>query len=282
MSPTPPSPSVLTAFSLPPSTTPTPLPGGQNTSYLSSTTVLKHIPPTPAPEAEWTSHTLSLLPPSPYFTIPTPILASTGSYVYENWTATTFCPGTDHPVGHWEELFSAARHFHASLEGIPEPEFLAKRTHPWARADRVAWDEDSVAVVPALAPLYSHLLSLRKEIGVVIAQLVHGDLSGNILFSSSQPPVVIDFSPFWRHVDYAAAIAVVDGIADFGEGEELLRAAGFGWDGDRLGRHGVQMLVRALMFRVVARSELVGVMGEVAEREMRGFERVRGVIEKYV
>ena len=108
----------------------------------------------------------------------------------------------------------------------------------------------------------------------VPAQLVHGDLSGNILFSDGTPPVVIDFSPFWRCVDYAAAIAVVDGIADFGEGEEVLRAAGLGEDG-------MQMLVRALVFRIVARSELVGVMGEVMEREMMGFERVMGIIEKY-
>ncbi|OAF58724.1 hypothetical protein VC83_04958 [Pseudogymnoascus destructans] len=249
MSPTLPSSSVLKDFSL--ITAPTPLAGGQGQSFLCGTTVLKHIPPTPTEEAEWTSHTLSLLPPSAYFTIPTPILASTGSYVYENWTATQFCPGTDHPVGHWEVLFSAARHFHASLAGIPEPEFL-KRTHPWARADRIAWGEESVAVVPALAPLYEQLLSLRKEVGVVIAQLVHGDLSGNILLSDSQPPVIIDFSPFFRCVDYAVAIAVVDGIADFGEGDEVLRASGLVWYGDRLGRHAVQMLVRALLFRVVA------------------------------
>ncbi|OBT93410.1 hypothetical protein VE01_08806 [Pseudogymnoascus verrucosus] len=276
MAPTPPPSSVLTAFSL--TTPPTPLPGGQNTSFLSGTTVLKHIPPTPTSEAEWTSHTLSLLPPSPHFTIPTPLLASTGSYVHENWTATTFYPGTAHPVGHWDALFSAARHFHASLDGIPRPDFLRKRTHPWARADGVAWGEESVDIVPALAPLYSRLVSLRKEVGVVIAQLVHGDLSGNILFSDDKPPVIIDFSPFYRCVDYAVAIAVVDGIADFGEGEEeVLGASGLG-----TGRHAVQMLVRALLFRVVARSELVGVMGEVGAREMRGFERVMGVIEKYV
>ncbi|OBT65409.1 hypothetical protein VE03_06100 [Pseudogymnoascus sp. 23342-1-I1] len=166
----------------------------------------------------------------------------------------------------------------------PNPEFLGKRTHPWARADHVAWGEESttITIVPSLAPLYKRLLSLRKEVGVVIAQLVHGDLSGNVLFPSSQPPVIIDFSPFYRCVDYAVAIAVVDGIADFGEGEGLLRTAGMGWNGERLGRHGVQMLVRALLFRVVARSELVGTMGEVGEREMMGFERVMGIIEKYV
>lgn len=272
MAPTPPPPPVLKAFSL--TTTPTPLPGGQGQSFLSGAAVIKFVGPIDAEEAEWTSYTLVSLPPSPYFTIPALIPTSTGHYVYEGWTAAHFCTGTDRPVGHWDELFLAARHFHKALEGVQEPEFLRRRMHPWARGDRVAWGEEAVDVVPPLAPMYEKLLSLRKDVIAVPAQLVHGDLSGNILFSDGTPPVVIDFSPFWRCVDYAAAIAVADGIADFGEGEEVLRAAGLGEDG-------MQMLVRALVFRIVARSELVGVMGEVMEREMMGFERVMGIIEKY-
>ncbi|OBT39282.1 hypothetical protein VE00_10594 [Pseudogymnoascus sp. WSF 3629] len=212
MAPTPPPPSVLAAFSL--TTTPTPLPSGQGHSFLSGTTVLKYLNPSDAEEAEWISRTLSLLPPSPHFTIPTPIPSSTGHYVYGNWTPTQYCPGTDHPVGHWEELFEAARKFHKAFEE--------------AQADRVAWGEESISVIPSLAPLYERLLSLRKDVGVVQAQLVHGDLSGNMLFRDGKPAVVIDFSPFWRHVDYASAIAVMDGIADFGEGEGVLRAAGLG------------------------------------------------------
>ena len=219
-------------FSLTTTTTPTPLPGGQGHSFLSGSTVLKYISPNEAEEAEWTSHTLSLLPPSPHFTIPTPIPSPTGHYVYESWTATQYHPGTDHPVGHWDELFEAARHFHKALEGVPEPGFLRRCTHPWARADRAAWGEESASVVPSLAPLYERLLSLRKKVGVVEAQLVYGDLSGNMLFCDGKALVVIDFSPFWRGVDYAAAIAVVDGVADFGEGEGVLGVAGLGGMGD--------------------------------------------------
>ncbi len=29
-------------------------------------------------------------------------------------------------------------------------------------------------------------------------QLVHGDLTGNLLFHTSLPPAVIDLSPYWR------------------------------------------------------------------------------------
>ncbi|KFY31294.1 hypothetical protein V494_07975, partial [Pseudogymnoascus sp. VKM F-4513 (FW-928)] len=270
---------------------PSSLPGGQGTSYLTSTTILKLIPPTPAEEAEWTSQTLSLLSPSPHYTLPMPLLSSAGTYVYENWTATTYHPGTDNPTGHWPALFSAAQHFHKALEGVPEPPFLAQRKHPWAIGDRVAWSEDSPTrpITPPLVQLYTHLLTLRHDITTRPSQLVHGDLSGNVLFppSVAAAPVIIDFSPFFRCVEYSIAIAVVDGIADFGveEGEILgasgLLDAGKGGVEERRA-FAVQMLIRALIFRVVARSELVPTMGEVRETEIKGFETVMGVIKKYI
>lgn len=64
---------------------------------------------------------------------------------------------------------------------MSEPEFLRRRTHPWARADRVAWDKESIAIVPPLVPLIEKLLALRKDV-VTQAQFVHGDRSGNVLF----------------------------------------------------------------------------------------------------
>ena len=65
------------------------------------------------------------------------------------------------------------------------------------------------------------------------------------------------------------AIIVADGVADFGEGEGLATAGFVGeW---------VQKLIGALILRAVARSELVGVIGEASEKEMKGFERVMGI-----
>jgi len=77
------------------------------------------------------------------------------------------------------------------------------------------------------------------------SQIVHGDLAGNVLFSDGLPPAIIDFSPFWRPVGYAEAIVVVDALLDHEEGMEVMMLG-------RPGGEWVQMLVRALIFRLVA------------------------------
>jgi hypothetical protein len=41
-------------------------------------------------------------------------------------------------------------------------------------------------------------------------QLIHGDFGGNVLFS--QPPTVIDFSPYWRPVEFAIGVIIADAI----------------------------------------------------------------------
>jgi Ser/Thr protein kinase RdoA (MazF antagonist) len=46
----------------------------------------------------------------------------------------------------------------------------------------------------------------------VPSQVIHGDLTGNVLFDDSQPPAIIDFSPYWRPAAYASAIVVADAL----------------------------------------------------------------------
>ena len=50
-----------------------------------------------------------------------------------------------------------------------------------------------LAVVPEVA----RLVAARRSVDAV-SQLVHGDLSGNVLLAHGLPPAVIDFSPYWR------------------------------------------------------------------------------------
>ena len=43
------------------------------------------------------------------------------------------------------------------------------------------------------------------------SQLIHGDLTGNVLFApDSGPPWIIDLSLYWRPAQYASAIVAVD------------------------------------------------------------------------
>jgi uncharacterized protein (TIGR02569 family) len=270
---TPPPPSVLSAFNLEGSATP--LSGGQGRSFLVSSFVLK--PPEDLIGAEWSSQVMAALSSSPSasFRVPTPPLASNAKYVYEGWTTSSFYPGEENPTGKCEELLIASRAFHEALKDFPEPDFLSRREHPWAVGDRVAWGEASIKVDPRLALIYNELLDLRQEVSTSKPQLVHGDLSGNVPFSQRMPPVIIDFSPFWRCVGYSEAIAVVDGVMDFGQGKELLDLGSIGYEW-------YQMLVRALIFRLVARSELRQVFGEISEREVVLFRGATNLVKEKI
>lgn len=55
------------------------------------------------------------------------------------------------------------------------------------------------------------------------SQVVHGDLSGNVLFADGAPPAVIDLTPYWRPAAFAAAVVVVDALVWGGGDPSLLR-----------------------------------------------------------
>ena len=98
-----------------------------------------------------------------------------------------------------------------------------------------------------MVPLLSRLEPILRPVEAP-CQLVHGDLSGNVLFADGQPPAIIDLSPYWRPTAYADAIVAVDGLLWFGADRPLIRLA---WTGPDF--H--QLLVRALVFRLVALNE---------------------------
>ncbi len=109
-------------------------------------------------------------------------------------------------------MLSAGRAFHHALRQVPRPDLLDRRVHPWAVADRVAWSEQAIDVIDDLAALFSTLLELRRPVRQDAAQLIHGDLTGNVLFAAGRAPAVIGFSPYWRPPVFAEAIVVADGL----------------------------------------------------------------------
>jgi hypothetical protein len=74
-------------------------------------------------------------------------------------------------------------------------------------------------------------------------QIVHSNLSGNILFDQVLSPLVIDFSPTIAPVEYAEAILVCDCIA---------------WQGSKISEIDLlpddelykEMIIRAIIFRL--------------------------------
>lgn len=132
----------------------------------------------------------------------------------------------------------------ARWPGWPAPaEILDARTDGWARADRVAWGDvpaDRHTDVPEVA----RLLAARRSVSAP-SQLVHGDLSGNVLFAKGLPPAVIDLSPYWRPVAYASTIVLADAVLWHGADVGLLSTLADDRDGH-------QLLIRALLFRLLS------------------------------
>ncbi|MEY9937577.1 hypothetical protein [Streptacidiphilus sp. MAP5-3] len=107
------------------------------------------------------------------------------------------------------------------------------------------------------------------------AQLVHGDLTGNVLFAADEPPIVIDFSPYWRPPMFAEAIVVADGLLWFDPPSSLLTAGDDHpeWE---------QMLIRALIFRLVAHSESAGPSGQAQPGEPARYVKATDLVAKLV
>lgn len=220
------------------------LAGGEGRSVRHGAAVLK--PADDPVEAAWAAGLLAAVEPRG-FRLARPLRARDGRWVVDGWTASEHLDGRTGPAGRWDEVLAAGRAFHAALRDVPCPGFLAGRTHRWARADRAAWGEERIPVPGPARELRTRLTRLTRPVRAP-SQLVHGDLSGNVLFAAGLAPGVIDFSPYWRPAGYADAIVLIDGVLRSGAGEGLLVRGG---DGAGF----AQPLVRALLFRLVALTE---------------------------
>ena len=154
--------------------------------------------------------------------------------VVDGWTAWTHVEGR-HERGRWREIIGAGERFHAALPDVRPP---ARSENAWDIGDRVAWGEQSY---PAVAELLRALEPVEER-----PQLVHGDLTGNVLFHETLPPAIIDFAPYYRPPQFASAIVVADALCWEEAPAELA---------DAVGR---QYLLRALIYRAVTSLEFGG------------------------
>lgn len=237
------------------------LPGGEGRSVRVGSVVLK--PTEDDDEASWVAELLTRLDEAG-FRLARPVGARDGRWVVDGWSASHLVAGETGPAGRWPLLLAAARAFHAALRPTARPAFLALRRHRWALADRVAWGESAFEPLPDLRPLMDRLMAVRRPV-IADCQLVHGDLSGNVLFADGLAPAIIDFSPYWRPAAYADAIIAVDGLLWYGADPGLLTLAGTTPDFP-------QLLVRALIFRLVAHNEHARLSEGSSPDELAQFE----------
>ncbi|HST24614.1 MAG TPA: phosphotransferase [Gaiellaceae bacterium] len=218
---------------------PVPLAGGQGSAWLAGEFVLKPLDFSEA-ELAWQADVLSNLACDD-FRVARPLRTRDGSLTAGGWCAWTRVDG-EHEERRWPDIVSVGERFHQALEGVPCPAFIGLRRDRWSIGDRVAWGELPVGDFAHVKHV-PRLAAQRRPVDEP-SQLIHGDLTGNVLFADPLPPAVIDFSPYWRPTGYASAIVVGDALVWEGADRSIL-------DGVRHVREFAQLLLRALIMRAV-------------------------------
>lgn len=242
-------PAVLAAYGV--TAAPVALEGGQGTSVRAGNLVLK--PGADPAYVAWL-HGLCARVRAAGFRLPAPVAALDGRLVVDGWTATSYAAGEpvhddDRSTTSWLPVLAAGRALHAALRDEQPPGPTAD--HRWALADRAAWGGAPLDHGPRSAPLLARLRGLVLDEGLE-PQLVHGDLSGNVLLAPGLEPAVIDVSPYWRPAAYADAVVAVDAALWWRTDPDILRLARP--DGLDAGTW-ASLLARALAFRLLAFDE---------------------------
>jgi uncharacterized protein (TIGR02569 family) len=193
--------------------------GGQGMSWRLGDVVLKpHVDPG---FQEWLGTDVAAIEQRG-FRLPTVHRAVNGAWVVEGWAAQSAVPGstTKEGAGDWGSVIDASRALHSATAALARPAFLDLRTDPWARADRAAWGEAAGEIRPEMGELVARLDAALSPMGP--DQLVHGDLTDNVLLLAGEPPSIIDFSPYWRPPSYAEGIVIADALCWYGAAPEIL------------------------------------------------------------
>lgn len=237
-------------------------PGGQGTSWLAGGVVLK---PADGTLHRWLGQTIAGRT-FDGLRVARPLTSRNGTWMVNGWTATELVEGDEPDLSDpatWTRVIVAGRRLHEAIADVPRPDFLDSRTDAWAVADRAAWGECDIKFVPELADLAERLLALPDPLGT--PQVVHLDLTGNVLFSLRLPPAVIDVSPYWRPRSYAEGVVMADAMCYHGATRSHLDAVDVP----------VEAVARALLFRLATTNVFV-TEGDVVvdvHDEARRFER---------
>ncbi len=233
----PPPPVVLAAFGV--AGEPMPLVGGQGRSWLAGGLVFK--PVDDEATTVWAAGLLERIHEDG-FRVARPARTSDGRWSASGWAAARRVDGEHEP--RWADVIGAGEALHRAIRHEPRPGFLAQRDDPWATGDRVAWDELPIEPFARSVEGLVRLAEARRPLRNTDAQLIHGDLTENVLFADGLAPAVIDLSPYWRPTGFASAIVIADALVWHGAGSELLDAAP-----DVAERR--QLVIRALIYRLV-------------------------------
>ncbi|GAB2660727.1 TIGR02569 family protein [Saccharopolyspora gloriosae] len=191
-------------------------------------------------EAAWVAQTLDLLEPDEV-RVGRPVRSTDGRWVVSGWSASRDITGRPEP--RHDEVVAMSLRLHAASSVLTRPRFVDARQDIYALADRMSWgEEDYPLPLDKGGRLYDVLAGSRRRTQLR-PQVVHGDLFGNVLFAGNAPPGIIDFAPFWRPAEWAAAVAVIDALSWGGSDAAIVERWSHLTDWP-------QALLRALLFRL--------------------------------
>lgn len=184
------------------------LTGGQGQTLRSGEIVLK--PVSNQLEAEELGKMLEGIEPGANVRIPRQLKSTNAKWIEHGYVAWEYLPGKEE-TARYREKMQICDHFSEAFAHIDRPDFLDRRTNPWAIADRVCWGEMDKEYPAPFQQMKETILSSLPSLRLP-NQIIHGDIAGNILFSESNPPAVIDLTIYWRPKDFAKALLLVDAI----------------------------------------------------------------------
>ncbi len=211
---------------------------------------------------DWTCDVYDGWPADARVGVPQPLRTRDGTWSIDGWGAHVWVDGgtavvADDPV--W--FRRAAEDFHSVTAPLSRPAFLDDRHDPWAIGDRVAFGEqEPVAANDFVQQALAGCGHLTEP-----SQVVHGDLTGNVLRAADDRAFVIDWPAYFRPVAWAMAVVVTDAVCWEGADSSLLHT----WDDLP---SWPQMLRRALAYRVTTRA--LGEDDPDLSRELRVLDEV--------
>ena len=177
----------------------------------------------------------------PELRIARPMRSTDGRTLIGGWQAYRYLSGT--PDVRPDELIRTSLRLHEATAPLGEKPPVSSRGDLGAAADRLAWgDEETELDEDNGGRWFEVLAGARKPVSLP-DQLVHGHLCGSVLFDEDASPGIVDFEPYYRPAEWAAAVVAVDVLVAGAADAELLRRWSHlpEWP---------QLLLRAILFRL--------------------------------
>ena len=194
---------------------------------------------------EWLATALAEVVPEGFRLAP-PCSTTDGQWVCEGWVAWRRLEGADPDLSTSSQclaVIEAGRAFHRALAHLARPRCIDERTDWWALADRAAWGERTAPRVPEFADVLRRLEAGFTPLGR--PQVVHGDLTTNVIFAPGMAPAVLDISPYWRPAEYAEGIVLADALCWHAAPADVVELSGVS----------VGAVARGVVFRMATTTE---------------------------